>query len=338
MGRSGGGGGRSSGSSRSFSSSRSHGSSHSHSSSGRSSFSSGPGRAGRSGSSWSPRPPTGVHNHYYGGYGGYRRSYGYGRSFGVFRPVQSILSTIITAVALMMIFSVVMSMLRGSGGIPASTVARERVDTRNAYVNDCIVDEIGWIQNPSRLSRNLQEFYEKTGCQPFVYLKAYDSEMSSETAREAWTQEYYDTTFADRQNTLLYVYFCDRNDEGYGDSCLWMGTEASIVMDSEAVDIFWAYLDYDWDTWDTNDNDGMFADVFSKTASRIMVKTTTANDVKAKLLVIVGIVVVAAAAIVIIRMVFKRQKEAAEETAAILNAPLGRTSADDLADKYNDNE
>lgn len=117
-----------------------------------------------------------------------------------------------------------------------------------------------------------------------------------------------------------------------------MGTEASIVMDSEAVDIFWAYLDYDWDTWDTNDNDGMFADVFSKTASRIMVKTTTANDVKAKLLVIVGIAVVAAAAIVIIRMVFKRQKEAAEETAAILNAPLGRTSADDLADKYNDNE
>lgn len=256
----------------------------------------------------------------------------------MFRPVQSILSTIITAVALMMIFSVVMSMLRGSGGIPASTVARERVDTRNAYVNDCIVDEIGWIQNPSRLSRNLQEFYEKTGCQPFIYLKVYDSEMSSETAREAWTQEYYDTTFADRQNTLLYVYFCDRNDEGYGDSCLWMGTEASIVMDSEAVDIFWAYLDYDWDTWDTNDNDGMFADVFSKTASRIMVKTTTANDVKAKLLVIVGIVVVAAAAIVIIRMVFKRQKEAAEETVAILNAPLGRTSADDLADKYNDNE
>lgn len=341
MGRGGGGGGHSSGGSHSHSSSHSHGSSHSHSSSGRSSSSFSSSRPsssyGRSSSRpssygggyrphYNPGPPR--HVHYHGG------SYGSYRSGG-----SNLLSTIIVIIMLLIIVSALFGAMRSNGGgstITASTIQRERVDTKNAYISDCVIDEIGWIDNEKKLSSNLKYFYEKTGCQPYIVLKAYDSSMNSDIARESWSQEYYDTNFAENQNVVLYTYFCDRTDEGYGDSTLFVGVESGIVMDSEATEIFWNYLDYDWENWSVNDNDGMFLDVFKKTADKIMTVSTTTNDVKKTgLMVVMVVVIVTGGSFVIVRK-FKRDKEKAQETIDILNAPLNgpKDPTEDLANKY----
>lgn len=229
------------------------------------------------------------------------------------------------------------SYVSGDKSIPASTVTRERIDTKNAYINDCIIDEIGWIQNENSLSRQLQSFYNATGCQPYIILREYDSTMNSEDAREAWTQEYYDTNFVNNQNVVLYVYFCDKGDNGYGDDTLWLGTDSSVIMDSEAVEIFWHYLDYNWEHWNINDNDGMFSDTFNRTADRIMTKTTTSNDVKLILIKVLGICFVVICIIIIVAKIIASKHKKAQETIAILNAPIEKLSdpASDLADKYN---
>ena len=84
-----------------------------------------------------------------------------------------------------------------------------------------------------------------------------------------------------------------------------------------------------------DDNDGMFAKVFTETADRIMVVTTTGMDVAKTALVVVGVIGVGIVAVVLVTRKFKREKEKAQETIDILNTPLGESSkADDLADKY----
>ena len=49
----------------------------------------------------------------------------------------------------------------GAGQITTSTIERTKVDSGNAYVSDCITDELGWIGSSGRLSGELKEFYEK---------------------------------------------------------------------------------------------------------------------------------------------------------------------------------
>lgn len=331
MPRGGSSGGHSSGSSHSSS----RGSSHSHSSSrGSNSFSSGHSYSSHSGSNnyrpsyqsySSPSPPS--HN--------YRRP----------RPRRRYESTLSTILAFIFVTIVVLALIRWQYGgslfskkvsnIPVSSVQRVKADTKNAYFNDCIIDEIGWIKNEAKVVSQLKEFYKKTGCQPFIYLKAYDASIVSDLDRESWSQKYYDTHFQDYQNVVLYTYFCDKNDEGNGKDTLFVGTESGIVMDREAQDIFWAYLDYDWDIWDINDNDGMFVDVFNKTAERIMFVTTTDKDIKKTVIIVVGVIISLCLVVIIITKKIRRDKEKAQETIDILNTPLDMTdSSDGLIDKY----
>lgn len=331
-----GGGFHSSGSSH-RSSSSSHGSSHRSSGSRGSSFHS------SSSSGHSPR----------GSYHG-RPSYGtfipY-RGTGTGRPLAyrgaspgSIIASVVFLILAFAAIGVFLSGTGGSGGIPASTAARTKLDLGYAFESDCIVDEIGWIDNESRLSKDLQEFYKKTGCQPFVYMKAYDPECSTDAQLARWAAEYYDANFADSQHVVFYAYACEtpdpNDDSGNGWQNVQLGTQSSLVMDAEALDIFWAYVDADWNTWDPNDNDGMFADIFTRTAGRIMQKTTTGLDVIR--IAIIAVLVIGAGICVIVIMKLRRRhaREEAAETAAILNAPLGQTAAQteaqNLADRYND--
>ena len=225
----------------------------------------------------------------------------------------------------------------GSKDIAASTIPREPVESGNAYISDCVIDEIGWIDNKTALSKELKKFYEETGCQPYIILKDYDSTFEDLDACEEWSQQYYDTHFKENQNVVLYTYFCDRYDEGYGNDTLYLGTQSGLVFDSEAQEIFWNELDYYWDTWDVNDNDGMFAEVFTETADRIMTVTTTGADVAKTALIVMGVIAAGIVIIVLVSKKLKRDKEKAQETIDILNAPLGgSTKADDLTDKYTD--
>lgn len=292
-------------------------------SSGRSSRPMGSGSSFRSGGSsgggWGPPPPGGgFPYHHYGGYGGYyppRRS--------------SSIGSILTAIFFLIVFLFVF-VGSFSSGKQVSTRNREKIENPVAYTNDCVKDEIGYVEDVSTLSRNLQNFYNKTGIQPYIYLKAYDASLSTDAEKEEYAKDWYDKNI-DNEDTFLYVYFEDADPDEVGYMAYVNGKEVTSVMDAEAVSIFWNYIDRYW-------TDGsltmvqVFTKTFDSTAKTIMTKSTTGKDLAKKGILFGTVLVGAVAVIVFLRMHYKRQKEKAQETVEILNTPLDHQ--DNIRDKY----
>lgn len=275
-----------------------------------------------SGNGWgSPPPPPGggiYHHHYYGDYGGYyppRRS--------------SSIGGILTAIFFLFVFLFVF-VSSFSNDKQVSTRNREKIENPVAYTNDCVKDEIGYVEDVSALSRNLQNFYNKTGIQPYIYLKAYDASLSTDAEKEDYAKDWYDKNI-DNEDTFLYVYFEDADPDEVGYMAYVNGKEVTSVMDAEAVSIFWNYIDRYW-------TDGsltmvqVFSKTFDSTAKTIMTKSTTGKDLAKKGILFGAVLVGAVAVIVILRMHYKRQKEKAQETIDILNTPLDHQ--DNIRDKY----
>lgn len=283
-------------------------------------------RAGSGSSHSGPSFGGGYHSNPFGNYNHYGPTY-VGRRFyggGCFSGITGIIVAIIFVIA-------IFSGLSTKGNIPASTQNREKVHTGVAFDNNCVVDEIGWIDNMSKTEKRLQNFYNKTGIQPYVVFHKYDESLKTESDKEAYANKYYEENI-DNEGTFLFMYFAEQaTDDDVGYMCYVNGKQVTSVMDSEAVDIFWAYIDEYWTT--DMSTDDMIVKTFDSTAKRIMDKSTTGADV-AKYVVI--LVIVCAGGFVIIRMLrmkFKRDKEKAEETERILNTPLDK-SEDDLLNKY----
>lgn len=341
MGRAG--GGRSGGGSRSSggrSSSRSSGghrvsSSRSSSSSRRAGSGSGFGGGFRSSPSrgfghHSPPPPR-----HYGGYGGFHRPRTYHHTTVYAGGSRSLASTIVSIVIIIFVMIMLFSMVGGGIGssIPASTINREKVNTGVAFQNNCIMDELGWFDNESRTSKELQYFYNKTGIQPFIYLKAYDPSLVTDDQKLEYAEQWYEENI-DNEGTFLYMYFAEEdtdNDVGY--MTYVNGYEITTVMDAEAVDIFWAYIDSSW--YSDKSTDDLFIDAFNDTADRIMDKSTTGADVGKWAVIFIGGAVILVLVIKVMKTKRKHEKEKNEETERILNTPLSAESpTEDLVDKY----
>lgn len=234
---------------------------------------------------------------------------------------------------LICLFILIATVSSNMGNAPKSTRNRERLDNPVAYTNQCVVDEIGWIENPARLSKELQGFYKETGVQPYIVLHAYDSTLETDAEKQEYAKQYYEEHIKN-EGTFLYMYFGEPNDTEVGYMAYVNGKAVSSVMDAEAVDIFWTYIDRYWTDEGLTMTD-VFIKTFDKTAATIMTKSTTTKDIVKY--AIVGIVVVSAGVIVIIlvKQKHKREKERAEETERILNTPLDDdTTTDNLKDKY----
>ncbi len=149
-----------------------------------------------------------------------------------------------------------------------SDTAREKADTGVAFSDDCVLDELGWVEDSSATGKALESFYEETGVQPYVYLKAYDASMSTDSEKLAYAEDWYDENISN-EGTFLYIYFAEEdsdNDMGY--MAYVCGEDAVTVMDDEAVEIFWNYLD---DYWYTNlSMDDVLVETFDATANAIM--------------------------------------------------------------------
>ena len=217
--------------------------------------------------------------------------------------------------------------------VPKSTQNRERLESGAGYDNNCIVDDIGWFDNVTKAEQALQYFYDKTGVQPYIVLNAYDSALATDSEKEEYAKKWYDKHIKN-ESTFLYMYFAEPdtdNDIGY--MAYVNGKQVSSVMDSEAIEIFWAYVDKYW--YSDMSTDGMFATIFTKTADRIMTKSTTAADIGNNAVKVIGVIVVFAGIIVVMAIKRKHKAEEAKETEKILNTPLNRDSeADDLLKKY----
>lgn len=326
MGRAGAGGGGGGHSGGGHSSSRSSGGHHvSSGSSGR--------RAGGGGSSYS------GHSSYGGGgfYGGSfyprppRRSTVIVSHGGNFNAVISLIIFVVVLIAAFGGFP--SSNSSSTKSVPKSTQNRERLESGVGYDNNCIVDNIGWFDNVNKTEKSIKKFYDKTGVQPYIVLNAYDSTLLTDTAKEEYAKKWYDENIKN-ESTFLYMYFAEPdtdNDVGY--MAYVNGKQVSSVMDSEAIEIFWAYVDKYW--YSDMSTDDMFTTIFTKTADRIMTKSTTAADVGNNAVKVIGVIVVFAGIIVVMVIRRKHKAEEAKETEKILNTPLnGDSAADDLLKKY----
>ena len=326
MGRAGAGGGGGGHSGGGHSSSRSSGGHHvSSGSSGR--------RAGGGGSSYSGRSSYGGGGFYGGGF--YprppRRSTVIVSHGGNFNAVISLIIFIVVLIAAFGGFP--SSNSSSTKSVPKSTQNRERLESGVGYDNNCIVDNIGWFDNVTKTEKSIKKFYDKTGVQPYIVLNAYDSTLLTDTAKEEYAKKWYDEHIKN-ESTFLYMYFAEPdtdNDVGY--MAYVNGKQVSSVMDSEAIEIFWAYVDKYW--YSDMSTDDMFTTIFTKTADRVMTKSTTAADVGNNAVKVIGVIVVFAGIIAVMVIRRKHKAEEAKETEKILNTPLnGDSEADDLLKKY----
>lgn len=248
------------------------------------------------------------------------------------RRRRSPFSIFLYVLLFIILWSTVLSLLTGGNSpIPKSSYNREKVNTGVAFQNDCIIDEIGWFDNIPKVERRIRYFYKETGIQPYIVLHRYDSSLTTDAEKEAYAKKYYADNIKN-EGTFLFMYFAEQdtdNDVGY--MCYVNGKQVTSVMDSEAVEIFWAYVDNNW--YSNMSTDDMFVTIFDKTADRIMTKTTTGADVGKKVVTLIIVIVAIGGVLVVMRVRRKHEHERAEETERILNTPL-RSSEDDLADKY----
>ena len=286
------------------------------------------GRSSRpTGSSSFNRGPSMHHYHHTPppprrGYYGYRRN--------VYTSSSSGLGTLI---ACLIVFAVVIFsffMIASDDSDVTSTINREKIENPVAYDNNCIRDELGYIENQGKLSKNLKNFYNKTGIQPYIYLKSYAETLTSDSQTDNYAKNWYEQNI-DNEDTFLFVYYEDQNPNEIGYMAYVNGKQVTSVMDSEAVNIFWNYIDRYW-TDDSLSTVEVFTKTFNSTANTIMEKSTTSNDIIKIICIIVGIVIVIGGIIYILRMKFKRDKEKAKETVEILKTPLDKS--DELRDKY----
>ena len=261
-------------------------------------------------------------------------SYGGGRFYGGgFYPRPPRRSTVIVshggsfnAVISLIIFVVVLIAAFGgfpssnsssTKSVPKSTQNRERLESGVGYDNNCIVDNIGWFDNVTKTEKSIKKFYDKTGVQPYIVLNAYDSTLLTDTAKEEYAKKWYDEHIKN-ESTFLYMYFAEPdtdNDVGY--MAYVNGKQVPSVMDSEAIEIFWAYVDKYW--YSDMSTDDMFTTIFTKTADRIMTKSTTAADVGNNAIKVIGVIIVFAGIIVVMVLRRKHKAEEAKETEKILN-------------------
>lgn len=150
----------------------------------------------------------------------------------------------------------------------ASGSGRERIDTDITFSSNCILDELGWVENPEAAGESLRAFYDATGIQPYVYFKAWDASLTTDSEKENYAFGWYEDHI-DNESTFLYIYFAEEdsdNDVGY--MVYVNGQNIDSVMDEEAVEIFWNYVDRYW--YSDLSTDDMLTEIFTSTANAIM--------------------------------------------------------------------
>ncbi len=240
-------------------------------------------------------------------------------------PAVSVIASVIVLVVILFFVSVFFSAISSAGrsdgsALPASTRNREKLNAGLSFDSGCIVDEIGWFDSVSAAGRQLRTFYDKTGVQPYIVLLQYHPELATDSQKESYAQDYYEENI-DNEATFLYMYFAEEDvDNEVGYMCYVNGKQVDSVMDAEAVDIFWGYLDRNW--YSGMSTDDLFVNAFTSTAETIMAKTRTKTDII--FILVAGVVIIGIIAAVITAMKTKRrhERERAEETQRILNTPL----------------
>lgn len=299
-----------------------------------------------------PRPHVHMGVPFFGGFGGFRRSPapgGVAMGSGCGGCLGGIMGLILAALLIALLTTGLSTCGGGysdsyaygtsySDGQASSTV-REKLPadavTRTDYYTDADGD---WIHSAGLLTVGLEDFFDKTGVQPYVYILP-NGTTTSVDELSARAEQLYGELFQDEGHFLLV--FCDAGDGTF--NCGYtVGTAASAIMDTEALDILTDELDYAYNNADSDEE--VFSDAFSRTADKIMSAAEEEQQGKTTILVVGGVILVVAVGAGIAYVVKRRKAKEAEEKQRmedILNTPLekfGDKDVEDLADKYEDKD
>lgn len=222
------------------------------------------------------------------------------------------------------------------GGSSASTIERTKLDSGIAYNTNVVVDELDFIEDTNKLSKGLQKFYDKTGVQPFLYFKSYDSKVALDSEKDSWAIKKFESDKATyKENSMLFVYFEDSDPNEVGYMTIVRGTQVPSVIDSEAEEIFWGNIDRYWSNADLTTTD-LFIKVYQKTGDTIMKVSTTSKDLMKWL--IIGIILIGGGtiAVVLVKEKNNREREEAAETERILNTNIDELRHSSDVDRYAD--
>lgn len=210
--------------------------------------------------------------------------------------------------------------------ITPSTIAREALDKKYVDMSTDWYDDsdMHWIASPGTLKDGLRYFYDKTGVQPYLVIVEDINGDLAPSGDEVWEygNEIYDEMFTD-EGHMVFVFQCPDGGTNYMMAAV-TGVQAKTVVDDEALEILYDYLDAYF--YSDRDEDEMFADAFRDAADRMMKKTTPIILI---IVLAVAFVVVVFIAYLALKAYFKRKKEEAEETERILNTPISQLGEDD---------
>ena len=263
-------------------------------------------------------------------YGGYHRSSSGGSlNFSAFVMVACIL--------LLIAFGMYLNTKHAAK--PVSTIARTKLENVPIYDFNVVTDEIDYVEEEFTVGAGLKAFYEKTGIQPYVYFKAYDSSLITDEEKDVWAEEYFDSK-GFNENVFSFVYFEESNPDDVGYMSVVLGYDTITVFDSEALDIFWNYWDNEW--YGSGTTEDVVINAFTRTGNAIMKVSETQKTANSHaVIVLAGMVSTIVMSFVIVILVRSKAKKAeqeirkAEANAKILSAPLERMEKEnDKMDEY----
>lgn len=281
--------------------------------------------------------PSHVYHHY--SYGGrpvhYRRTSGGTGCAGCLTPF---ITFFVIMVVIFTFARIVGSLSFASSTVVRSTEKRDKLSSSLCnYNNEWYDDELGWIgRGNSTMIRGLENFYEKTGVQPYVALVSYDPQRT--VSDEEYTNNLYDELFND-EGHMLFCYFACENDYPELMDGTWyyvIGRSAETVIDSEAKEIFESYLNAAYNDMSL-DVDELFAEAFTNSGKAIM-----KGPVHVRYIVLIIVAIVAVVLIIFIaykwwkKRVAQKNKEQ-EDLERILSRPLetfGDNETENLKKKY----
>lgn len=280
-----------------------------------------------------------YHRHYYGSDPFYYGS-GYGYTSGSIRGV----------IAFIVIFFIIIAisnvMYNTSDRIPKNKTERVAL-SGIVSKTDWYEDKIGWVSSKNTLISGLEDFYKKTGIQPYIVFIPYSEEYwNGNNIQPAKADGYLEKIYAEKfkdEGHFIFAYFQCRNDsksEMDGEFRYLSGYSADTIMDNEAISILWGYFEKNY--YNTSLSlEKMISNTFSETATSIMSKPTNGWD-----FIIIAIIAIAVVLIVVfvykaIKNKHKREKEKEEYTERILEKPLETfgaetTDTSELEKKYED--
>lgn len=259
---------------------------------------------------------------------------GGGRGTGCGCLTAPIIIILVFALIFGIIFIAALSSNTGDSGITRSTIKRQPLPKGSVVETGYYTDELGWIENQTKLTAGMKNFYKETGVQPYLYLT--DNINGSQDPSEAEVEEFafslYDSLFRDEAHLLL-IFFEPRP----GEYSTWYvtGKQAKTVLDSEAMDILLDYIDRYYYYDDLTDEE-FFSKSFNDAGKRIM---TVYRSPWIPVLIILGLVLLILIGFIWWRRVKEQKNREAAETERILKTPLetfGDDAAEELAKKYQD--